>query len=122
MDHSTGFLNMVNEARPRVKEISLSEALEKLSDTPGAVLLDVREDYEWNAGHVKKATHLGRGVLERDIEKRFPDKATPLLMYCGGGFRSVLAADSARKMGYSNVFSIEGGYKAMQDSGWPMEP
>jgi rhodanese-related sulfurtransferase len=121
MDHSTGFLNMVNEARPRVKEISLSEALEKLSDTPGAVLLDVREDYEWNAGHVKKATHLGRGVLERDIEKRFPDKATPLLMYCGGGFRSVLAADSAQKMGYNNVFSIEGGYKAMQDSGWPIE-
>lgn len=121
MDHSPGFLNMVNEAKPRVNEISLEEALEKLSANPGAVLLDVREDYEWNAGHVKKASHLGKGILERDIEKRYPAKDTLLLMYCGGGYRSILAADAAQKMGYTKVFSIDGGYKAMESSGWPIE-
>lgn len=121
MDHSPGFLNMVNEAKPRVNEISLEEALEKLSANPGAVLLDVREDYEWNAGHVKKASHLGKGILERDIEKRYPAKDTLLLMYCGGGYRSILAADAAQKMGYTSVFSIDGGYKAMESSGWPIE-
>lgn len=121
MEHSAGFLEYVNEAKPRVKEISPTEALEQLSDNGQAVLVDVREDYEWNAERVKKAVHLGKGILERDIEKRFPDKATPLYMYCGGGFRSILTADTAQKMGYTQVFSIEGGFKGIKEAGWPVE-
>lgn len=121
MDHSPGFLEIVNEAKPRVSEISLEQALTKLSSESTVVLVDVREDYEWKAGHVKKAVHLGKGILERDIEKRFPDKATPLLLYCGGGYRSILAADVAQRMGYTQVYSIDGGYKAMVDNSWPIE-
>ena len=113
MEHSPGFLDVVNEAKPRVKELTPEEALEKLADSPDSIIVDVREDYEWNAGHVQKAVHLGKGVLERDIEKKFPNKQTTLLMYCGGGYRSILTADVAQKMGYSNVFSISGGYKGI---------
>src|SRR5580704_16510269 len=109
MDHSPGFLKVVNEARPRVTEITLEQARERLTANPRAVLLDVREDSEWQKGPAAEARHLGKGILERDLETTFPDPNTELLMYCGGGFRSVLTADVAQKMGYKNVYSIMGG-------------
>ncbi|HXR07353.1 MAG TPA: rhodanese-like domain-containing protein [Candidatus Acidoferrum sp.] len=121
MEHSAGFLKMVNEVRPRVAEISLAAARERLSKNPKAVLVDVREDTEWRNGHAAGAVHLGKGVLERDIEQTFPDAGTELILYCGGGYRSALAADMARRMGYSRVFSLAGGFRAMVAANWPME-
>jgi rhodanese-related sulfurtransferase len=103
-----------------VKEITLEQARERLAQNPKAVLLDVREDSEWANGHPAEARHLGKGVLERDLEQLFPDVNTELLMYCGGGYRSVLTAETARRMGYRNVFSVMGGYKALVKAGWPM--
>ena len=120
MDHSPGFLKLVDEARPRVREISVEQARHQLSANPKAVLVDVREDREWEQAHAAEAMHLGKGILERDIEKLFPDPQTELLMYCGGGFRSALTADVAQRMGYKNVYSIAGGYKAMLAADWPM--
>jgi rhodanese-related sulfurtransferase len=121
MDHSPGFLSVVNEARLRVREITLEQARERLAANPRAVLLDVREDSEWQKGHAAEARHLGKGILERDLETTFPDPNTELLMYCGGGYRSVLTADVAQRMGYRNVFSIIGGYKALVQNSWPMK-
>jgi rhodanese-related sulfurtransferase len=121
MDHSPGFLAVVHEAQSRVREIDLAEARERLNRNPKTILLDVREDAEWQAGHAVEAVHLGRGVLERDIERTFPDRTSELLMYCGGGYRSILAADIAQKMGYKNVLSVKGGYKAMVAAHWPMK-
>jgi rhodanese-related sulfurtransferase len=121
MDHSPGFLKRVDEERAFVKEITLDEARRRMEANPRCVLLDVREDAEWQTGHAAGAAHLGRGVLERDIEKRFPDPATEILMYCGGGFRSVLAAATAQRMGYRSCFSIIGGYKAMVKANWTIE-
>ena len=120
MDHSPGFLKVVNETRPRIKEINLEDARARLEANPDAVLLDVREDREWTAGHAAEARHLGRGILERDIEKQFPDTNAEIIMYCGGGYRSALACDMAQRMGYKNVASLAGGYKAMLQAGWPM--
>ena len=120
MDHSPGFLKIVNEARLKVREITLDEARARLAHNPQAVLLDVREDAEWAAGHAAEARHLGKGVLERDIEKAVPDKQTELIMYCGGGYRSALTAETARRMGYKNVSSLLGGYKALVAAQWPM--
>jgi rhodanese-related sulfurtransferase len=120
MEHSPGFLKLVNEARPRVEEITITEAQERLARNPQAVLLDVREDHEWEKSHAREAVHLGKGVLERDLEKQIPDPETELIMYCGGGYRSILTADVARKLGYRNVFSVLGGYKGMLDAQWPM--
>jgi len=121
MIHAPGFLQLVNEARPRVKEITVEEARSRLARNPQAVLMDVREDHEWAAGHAAQAVHLGKGILERDLEKTVPDRTTELLMYCGGGYRSVLTADAAQRMGYANVFSVIGGYKALVTDGWPMK-
>ena len=120
MDHSPGFLRVVNEARTRVKEISLDDARLRLAQNPKAVLLDVREDAEWAAGHAVQARHLGKGILERDMEREFPDPDTEIIMYCGGGYRSVLACEVAQRMGYRNVHSLIGGYKAMIQAAWPM--
>ncbi len=120
MDHSPEFLKVVNEVRPRIKEISIDEARVRLAQNPKAILIDVREDGEWAAGHAAEAQHLGKGVLERDIEKQFPDANTEIIMYCGGGFRSALTCDVAQRMGYKNVLSLAGGYKAMVQAGWPM--
>ncbi len=120
MEHSSGFLKVVNEHRPKVKEVTIAEARERLSADRKAVLVDVREDNEWANGHAVQAVHLGRGVLERDIERLFPDAGTELIFYCGGGYRSVLAAAVAKKMGYKNVSSLIGGYKAMLTESWPM--
>ena len=121
MDHSPGFLKVVNEARPRVKEITLEQARERLAKNPKAVLLDVREDSEWQNNHAEQAAHLGKGILERDLEKAIPDPGTEIIMYCGGGFRSILTADVAQKMGYKNVSSLIGGYKGLVQAKWPMK-
>lgn len=121
MDHSPGFLKVVNEARPKVRELSLEQAQLRLRENPKATLVDVREDSEWSAGHAAEAQHLGRGVLERDIERLYPDKSAEIIFYCGGGYRSVLAADVAQRMGYDNVASLIGGYKAMVTAKWPMK-
>jgi len=121
MDHSPGFLKVVNEARPYVKEITVDQVRERLAQNPKAVLMDVREDSEWSKQHAEQAVHLGKGVLERDIEAKFPDNDTEILMYCGGGYRSVLTAAVAQQMGYRNVYSIIGGYKALVTARWPMK-
>ena len=121
MKHSPGFLTAVEDAKSRVKEISLEDTRTRLSENPDAVLLDVREESEWNNAHAKEAQYLGKGVLERDLETRFPDKETEIIMYCGGGFRSALTCDAAQKMGYTNVWSMENGYRGMIVAEWPME-
>jgi rhodanese-related sulfurtransferase len=121
MVHSPGFLNLVNDAKKRVHEISVAEARARLVANPKIVLLDVREDNEWQAGHAAEAVHLGKGILERDLEKLFPDPKTEIIMYCGGGFRSALTCDAAQKMGYRNVHSLIGGYKGMLAADWPMK-
>ncbi|PYJ06250.1 MAG: sulfurtransferase, partial [Verrucomicrobia bacterium] len=117
MEHSPGFLKLVNETRPQVKELTIEEARQRLAENPQAVLLDVREDLEWRAGHATEAVHLGKGVLERDLEKMFPDPSREIVMYCGGGFRSVLTAAVAQKMGYRQVYSLIGGYKGLVKAG-----
>ena len=121
MDHSPGFLKLVNEARPYIKEITVEQARERLASNPQAVLMDVREDHEWNKGHAAQAVHLGKGVLERDLEQMVPDPDREVIMYCGGGYRSVLTAEVAQKMGYRNVYSLIGGYKGLVKAQWPMK-
>jgi|ERR1051326_2569608 rhodanese-related sulfurtransferase len=120
MDHSPGFLKVVSEVRPKIKEITVEEARVRLAQNPRAVLLDVREDSEWQQGHAAQAIHLGKGVLERDIEKMFPDSTAEIIMYCGGGYRSALTAEAAQRMGYTNTASLIGGYKALAKANWPM--
>lgn len=112
MKHSIEFENIVDDAKSRIKEVTVAETLERMS--AGANLIDVREDNEWQNGHAENAVHLGRGIIERDIVDQFPDKNAELILYCGGGFRSALAADNLQKMGYANVFSMAGGWKAWQ--------
>lgn len=121
MDHSPEFLRIVNEAKRHVQEVSVAETRSRLTANPQAVLVDVREDHEWAAGHAAEAVHLGKGILERDIEKRFPDKNTEILMYCGGGFRSALTCEVAQRMGYRQVKSVIGGYKALVAFNWPVK-
>lgn len=120
MEHAPGFLKLVNEARQSIKEITIDQARAHLAGDPNAVLLDVREDHEWQQGHAAEAVHLGKGILERDLERLYPDPNTELILYCGGGYRSALTADAARRMGYRNVYSLIGGYKGMAAAGWPM--
>jgi rhodanese-related sulfurtransferase len=110
MHHSPGFLKIVDEAKSRVREVTVRETLARLAANPSAMLIDTREDIEWAAGHAAGAEHMGKGIIERDIEARVPDKATELILYCGGGFRSALAADVLR-MGYTNVASLAGGWR-----------
>ena len=120
MEHSPGFLKLVNELKPTVKEITVDQARQQLGQNPKAILVDVREDIEWANGHATQAVHLGKGILERDIEKAIPDRDAEIIMYCGGGFRSILTADVARQMCYRNVASLVGGYKALVQANWPM--
>ena len=121
MNHSPGFLKLVADAQTRVREISIDQTRAWLAQNPKVVLLDVREDSEWAAGHAAEAVHLGKGVLERDLETRFPDVNTEIIMYCGGGFRSALSCDVAQKLGYRSVHSLIGGYKGLVAAGWPMK-
>jgi len=120
MEHSEGFLRLVEEARARVREVTVEEALGRLG-RGGAHLVDVREDDEWRAGHARGARHLGRGVIERDVEREVPDKSAELILYCGGGYRSALAADNLQRMGYTNVYSMAGGWRAWREAGAPTE-
>src|SRR5438309_36018 len=121
MAHNPGFLRLVNEAKSRVKEIDL-DGYRKMRDTgEDHVLVDTREDGEWAAGHVAGAVHLSKGIIERDIETKVPDKDTKLVLYCGGGFRSALVADNLQKMGYRNAISLDGGWRALKESGLDLE-
>lgn len=117
--HNAGFLALVNEAKSRVREIDVN-AYQKMP-RDGHVLIDIREDHEWAAGHAAGAIHLGKGILERDIETEIPDKSTTLVLYCGGGFRSALSADALQKMGYTNAISLDGGWRAWTAAGLPTE-
>ena len=119
--HSPGFLALVNAARGQVREIQATALAQELASQAQAALIDVREDSEFAAGHVHGAEHLGKGVIERDIETRHPDKAQPLYLYCGGGYRSALAARALQQMGYTRVTSVDGGWKALKDL-MPMAP
>ena len=121
MKHSEGFLRLVQDAKTRVRELDVEETRARLAANPDARLIDVREDNEWHAGHAAGAEHLGRGIIERDIETQHPDHAAELILYCGGGYRSALACDNLQRMGYTNVFSMDGGWKAWQDAGAPVE-
>ncbi len=119
MEHSNEFLTIVHDAISRVSEVTVEETLER--QVAGAVLIDVREDNEWKEGHAQDAVHLGRGIIERDIVQAYPEKDTEIILYCGGGYRSALAADMLQKMGYTNVFSMAGGWNAWKDAGAPVE-
>jgi len=119
--HNPGFLALVDEAKRRVREIDVAEYQRMAAAREPHVLIDVREDREWAAGHAQGALHLGKGIIERDIETKVPDKNTKLVLYCGGGFRSALAADALRQMGYQDAISLDGGWRAYQSSGLPVE-
>ena len=119
MKHSEGFLKLVNDAKTRVREISVSDTQERLAADPKVLLVDVREDDEWRDEHATGAKHLGKGIIERDIEQQVPDKDTELILYCGGGYRSALVADVLQRMGYTNAWSLAGGWKAWKNSGAP---
>jgi rhodanese-related sulfurtransferase len=121
MDHSPRFLKLVNDSKARVREISVDEVKAKLARGESFELVDVREDGEWAAGHAKGARHLGRGVLERDVEKAIPDVGREIVLYCGGGFRSALAAESLGAMGYTRVTSMAGGWREWKERGGPVE-
>jgi rhodanese-related sulfurtransferase len=119
--HSPEFLKLVNDAKARVKEIDI-EAYKKMAAAGEPhTLVDTREDHEWAAGHVKGAEHLSKGIIERDIEEKVPDKQATLVLYCGGGFRSALVADNLQKMGYANAISLDGGWRALKESGLDLE-
>jgi rhodanese-related sulfurtransferase len=113
--HSNAFLSLVNEAKARIKQVHAREMPAILEKDPRARLIDTREESEYANGHVENAEWIGKGVIERDIESLHPDKTEPLYLYCGGGFRSALAADNLQKMGYTNVYSVDGGWRALKD-------
>ena len=121
MKHSPGFLALVEDDLSRIQEISVEDLPARLEENPDVILLDVREESEWAKAHAKEAQYLGKGVLERDLETRFPDKAAEIIMYCGGGYRSALTCDAAQKMGYTNVKSLAKGYQGLVVADWPME-
>jgi rhodanese-related sulfurtransferase len=121
MKHSEGFLKVVDDAKSRIREVTVAETQARMKENAGAKLIDVREDNEWDAAHAKGAIHLGKGIIERDIETTVPDKGTELILYCGGGYRSALAADVLQRMGYTNVFSMAGGWKAWKESAAEIE-
>jgi rhodanese-related sulfurtransferase len=121
MQHTPGFLKIVEDAKSRVREISVSETRKKLEAGQVIQFVDVREDNEWQQGRAAGARHLGKGIIERDIEKQIPDSNAEIILYCGGGFRSALAADALQKMGYTNVFSMTGGYKEWLKQQGPVE-
>src|SRR6267378_1329724 len=121
MKHSEGFLKVVNDAKSRIREVTVGETKQRMKANADARLIDVREDNEWDAAHAAGAEHLGKGIIERDIEATVPDKSTEVILYCGGGYRSALAADVLQQMGYTNVWSMAGGWKAWKDSGAPVE-
>jgi rhodanese-related sulfurtransferase len=121
MQHSEGFLKLVKDAKSRVKEVDYKEIKKRIDSGEKLILVDTREDLEWAKGHVPGAIHMGKGVIERDIENAIPDHNAPVVLYCGGGFRSALAADNLQKMGYTNVISMDGGWRAWTEAGFAVE-
>ena len=121
MAHNPGFLALVNDAKKHVRETDINGYRKMVDEKQKHVLVDVREDNEWTAGHAAGAVHLSKGIIERDIETQVPDKNATLVLYCGGGFRSALAGEALQKMGYANVISLDGGWRAYQQSGLPVE-
>jgi len=121
MEHTPGFLALVADAKTRVNETDIEGYRKMLEDGREHLLLDVREDHEWEAGHAKGAMHLSKGLIERDIERTIPDKGTTMVLYCGGGYRSALASDALGKMGYTGVISLDGGWHAYEASGLAIE-
>jgi len=119
--HNSGFLALVNDAKTRVREMNIEQYKQMKTSGQAHLLIDVREDHEWSAGHAAGAVHLGKGIIERDIEGAVPQKDATLVLYCGGGFRSALAGDALRQMGYTNVISLDGGWRAYQGAGLPVE-
>ena len=120
--HSPGFLKIVNETKPRIKETNVDEVKRRMDRGDRKFkLIDVREDSEFAAGHIPGAVHIGKGVIERDIEQKVPDTSQELILYCGGGFRSALAADNLQKMGYTNVLSMDGGWRGWTEKGYPVQ-
>lgn len=121
MQHAPGFLKLVNDAKKHVKECTVADVAQMRSRGEQFKLVDVREDNEWDEGHLPGAVHLGKGIIERDIEKEIPDHAAKIVLYCGGGYRSALAADNLQKMGYTNVISMDGGFKGWKTAGHAIE-
>ncbi len=119
MKHSPAFLKLVEDAKMRIRETNIHKVKERLDASEKFILVYVREESEWARGHLPGAIHLGKGIIERDIEQRVPDKNAPLVLYCGGGFRSALAADNLLKMGYTNVLSMDGGWRDWTEAGYP---
>ena len=121
MKHSPAFLKLVEESKTRIRETDIAEVKRRLDAGDKFLLVDVREESEWARGRLPGAVHLSKGVIERDIEKAIPDKSRPIVLYCGGGFRSALAADNLQKMGYTSVISMDGGWRAWTEAGYPVE-
>ena len=121
MQHAPAFLALVNDAKSRVKETNVAEVKKRMDAGEKLTLVDVREDNEWNKGHIKGAVHLGKGIIERDIEGVVPNKEQEIILYCGGGFRSALVADNLKKMGYKNPVSMDGGWRGWNEQGFPTE-
>lgn len=121
MKHSPGFLALVNDAKTRIEQIDLKGYREMLAAGTPHILVDTREESEWAAGHAAGAIHIGKGIIERDIEARVPDKTATIVLYCGGGFRSALVADNLKKMGYEHPITLEGGWRAWLSEGMPVE-
>jgi len=117
--HSPGFLKLVEDAKSRVREVTIEEFVARLQSGERYILVDVREDHEWANGHIPSAHHMGRGILEREIERAIPEKDAAIVLYCGGGFRSALAADNLQRMGYANVISLDGGWRGWTERGLP---
>jgi rhodanese-related sulfurtransferase len=119
--HTPRFLQIVNDAKSRINELTIQDVRKKLDAGEKFNLVDVREDHEWSAGHLPGAKHLGKGIIERDIETQIPDTNAEIILYCGGGFRSALAADALQKMGYTNVHSMDGGFRGWKEANLPIE-
>jgi rhodanese-related sulfurtransferase len=117
--HSPRFLKIVEDSRQRIREISIDEVRQKLDRDEKFLLVDVREDSEWAQDHLPGAVHMGRGIIERDIEEQVPNLNAPMILYCGGGFRSAMVADNLQKMGYTNVLSMDGGVRGWREKGYP---
>ncbi|MBI3962983.1 MAG: sulfurtransferase [Deinococcus sp.] len=119
MKHSEAFLKLVDDAKSRIREMSIQEVRARQQQSKPFYFIDIREDHEWDQGHAAGALHLGRGILERDIDKTVPDRKTEIILYCGGGYRSALSADNLQKMGFQRVFSMAGGIRAWREAGYP---
>jgi len=121
MEHSAAFLKIVDDAKALIKELTIAQTRARIANDATIKLIDVREDREWTLGHISGAEHIGKGVIERDIETKIPDKSAEIILYCGGGFRSALAAETLQKMGDANVYSMDGGWREWANAGYPVD-